>query len=131
VLVIDDDAWIRSIIAEFLTDAGFLVEQAGDSATGLSLAEEVQPDLILLDLALPMRSGLEVLHRLKERQPTRDIPIIIVSAYAMLLVRDVPVRAHGLLHKPLDLKELLDQVNKLVRQAHPSFHLLPPIGGRS
>jgi len=61
VLVIDDDAWIRSVIAEFLTAADFGVEQAADGASGLLLAEQVQPDVILLDLALPIRSGLEVL----------------------------------------------------------------------
>ena len=126
VLIIDDDAWIRSVIAEFLTDADFSVEQAADGASGLSLAEKVQPDVILLDLALPMRSGLEVLQRLKERQPTREIPIIIVSAYAMLLVRDMVARADGLLQKPFDLKELLDQVNQVVRGADPRFRLLPP-----
>ena len=90
------------------------------------MAEQIQPDVILLDLALPMRSGLEVLHRLKERQPTREIPIIILSAYAMLLVRDEATSADHLLEKPFNLKELLDHVNRVVRVAHPKFRLLPP-----
>jgi len=72
VLVIDDDEWIRAVIVDFLTDEGFAVEQAADGTTGLRIAEEVQPDVIPLYLALPMRSGLEVLQRLKERQPTRQ-----------------------------------------------------------
>ncbi len=126
VLVIDDDAWIRSVIADFLTDEGYSVNEAGDGSTGLEIAEQLQPDVILLDLALPMRSGLEVLQRLKERQPTREIPVIIVSAYAMLLVRDAAGRADGFVHKPIDLKQLLDHVNRLVRQADPRFRLLPP-----
>ncbi len=126
VLVIDDDAWIRSVIAEFLADEGYTVTQAGDGSSGLDLAERLQPDVILLDLALPMRSGLEVLQRLKERQPTREIPVIIVSAYAMLLIGDHAGRADGVVHKPIDLKQLLDHVNGLVRQADPSFRLLPP-----
>jgi DNA-binding response OmpR family regulator len=126
VLVIDDDHWIRSIIADELADEGFLVEQAGDGATGLRMAEELKPDLILLDLALPMRSGLEVLQQLKECQPTREIPIIIVSAYAMLLIRHDVIRPDRLLQKPFDVKELLDHVNQVVREAHPNFRLLPP-----
>lgn len=126
VLVIDDDAWIRSVIAEFLADEGYSVTEAGDGSSGLDLAERLQPDVILLDLALPMRSGLEVLERLKERQPTREIPVIIVSAYAMLLIGDRAGRADGVVHKPIDLKQLLDHVNSLVRQAHPRFRLLPP-----
>jgi two-component system phosphate regulon response regulator PhoB len=126
VLIIDDDAWIRSVIAELLIDADFSVEQAADSATGFSLAEQVQPDVILLDLALPMHSGLEVLQRMKEHHPTREIPVIIVSAYAMLLVRDKAARADGLLQQPIDLKELLNKVNQVVRGADPRFRLLPP-----
>ncbi len=126
VLVIDDDAWIRSVMAEFLADEGYSVIQAGDGSSGLDLAERLQPDVILLDLALPMRSGLEVLQRLKEWQPTREIPVIIVSAYAMLLVGDHAGRADGVVHKPIDLKQLLDHVNVLVRQADARFRLLPP-----
>jgi two-component system, OmpR family, phosphate regulon response regulator PhoB len=125
-LVIDDDQWIRSIISVALAEEGFLIEQASDGATGLRMADEVQPDLILLDLALPFRSGLDVLQGLRERQPTRDIPIIIVSAYAMLLIGDDLVRADRLLQKPFDLKELLNHVNQVVREAHPNFRLLPP-----
>ncbi len=124
-LIIDDDAWIRSVIAEFLTDEGYSVTEAADGSTGLHLAERLQPDVILLDLALPMRSGLEVLQRLNDRQPTREIPVIIVSAYAMLLGADRG-RANGLVHRPIDLRQLLDDVNGLVKQAHPRFRLLPP-----
>jgi CheY-like chemotaxis protein len=104
VLVIDDDAWIRSVIAEFLADEGYSVIQAGDSSSGLKLAERLQPDVILLDLALPMRSGLEVLERLRELQPTREIPVIVVSACAMLLVGDHAGRTDGVVHTPIDLK---------------------------
>ena len=126
VLVIDDDPWIRSVIAEFLADGGYSVTEAGDGSSGLDLAKRLQPDVILLDLALPMRSGLEVLQRLKARQPTREIPVIVVSAYAMLLIGEHAGRADGGVHKPIDLRQLLDHVNGLVRQAHPRFRLLPP-----
>ena len=113
-------------MAEFLTDEGLAVEQAGDGRTGLRLAEQLQPDLILLDLALPIRSGLEVLEQLKRRRPTRDIPILIVSAYATILVGEATERADGVLPKPVDLKQLLDRVNHLVKVADPRFRFLPP-----
>ena len=124
VLVIDDDALIRAAIAEYLTNEGYSVDQAADGETGLWMAEQLQPDLILLDLALPMRSGLEVLKRLKEGRPTHDIPVIIVSAYATLLMRDQPARAEDVLHKPFDLQELLTRVNQVARQPQPI--VLPP-----
>ena len=116
VLVIDDDKYIRSAIAELLTYEGYEVHQAEDGATGLVIAERLQPDLILLDLALPERSGLEVLQRVKESQPTRDIPVIIVSAYATLLLRVEATRAAGVLHKPFEFQELLNRVNEVARQ---------------
>jgi DNA-binding response OmpR family regulator len=126
VLLIDEDAWIRSLLADFLIDQGFCVEQATDSSTGLRTAEQIQPDIILVDVALPMRAGLEVICRLKQGAPTRDIPIIIVSDYAMLLVSDDVARRDRLVHERVNSKALLNQVNRLVRQAHPRFGLLPP-----
>src|SRR5579864_1988247 len=87
VLVIDDDVWIRSIMVELLEGDGFSVLEASDGDYGLYQAQQMRPDVILLDLALPGRAGLEVLTVLKNREPTREIPVIIVSAYALLLVR--------------------------------------------
>jgi DNA-binding response OmpR family regulator len=126
VLVIDDDAWIRTVIAELLKDEGYTVEQAADGSTGLRMTVLIQPDIILLDLGLPMRSGLDVLLRLMAQQPTRELPVTIASAYAMLLVRGEAGRADRLMHTPFDLKELLGQVRQVVGQAHPDFPSLPP-----
>jgi DNA-binding response OmpR family regulator len=126
VLVIDDDTWIGGVIADFLRDEGFAVEQVADGNAGLLMAELVQPDVVLLDLAMPVRSGLDVLRQMKQRESTRAIPVIIVSAYATLLVRDQSDRPDAFLQRPIDLKELLGRVNRIVRQAHPRFRLLPP-----
>jgi CheY-like chemotaxis protein len=86
---------------------------------------------VLLDLPLPTRSGLDVLRRMKQREPTREIPVIILSAYATLLVRADADRADGFLQKPIELKELLGRVNRTVRRAHPRFRLLPPVSCRA
>jgi CheY-like chemotaxis protein len=85
------------------------------------LAGERHPELILLDLALPGRSGLEVLNTLKESQPTREIPVIIVSAYALLLAGTAVGRADGLVQKPFDLTDLLLRV----KQARAHLGRLP------
>ncbi len=107
VLVVDDDEWIRSIITEMLVAEGYAVSQARNGATALELAERLQPSIILLDLALPGRSGLEVLQELKDRRPTYDIPVLVVSAYAMLLLGKDARRADGVIQKPFDLAKLL------------------------
>jgi CheY-like chemotaxis protein len=90
------------------------VVEASDGVRCLKLAQQRSPDVILLDLALPGRSGLEVLTVLKEQQPTREIPIIIVSAYALLLLRDGLRRADGMIQKPFDLADLLAKVREAV-----------------
>jgi CheY-like chemotaxis protein len=112
VLVVEDDPWIRSLMADLLAGEGYSVVQASDGKAGLSMAEENEPDVILLDLAMPEKSGLDVLHELKSSKPTQDIPVIVVSAYAMLMMGSDARRADGVIQKPFDLADLLLQVEQ-------------------
>lgn len=112
VLVVEDDPWIRSLMADLLAGEGYSVVQAADGKAGLDMAEESDPDVILLDLAMPEKSGLDVLHELKSSKPTRDIPVIVVSAYAMLMMGSDARRADGVIQKPFDLADLLLQVEQ-------------------
>jgi CheY-like chemotaxis protein len=118
VLVVEDDPWIRSLMADLLAGEGYSVVQASDGKAGLELAEENEPDVILLDLAMPEKSGLDVLHELKNSQPTSDIPVIIVSAYAMLMMGSDARRADGVIQKPFDLADLLVQVEQAAARGH-------------
>ena len=112
VLVVEDDPWIRSLMADLLAGEGYTVVQAADGKAGLDMAEQNDPDVILLDLAMPEKSGLDVLHELKSSKPTRDIPVIVVSAYAMLMMGSDARRADGVIQKPFDLADLLMQVEQ-------------------
>ncbi len=112
VLVVEDDPWIRSLMADLLSGEGYTVVQAPDGRAGLNLAQQQEPDVILLDLAMPEKSGLDVLHELKNSKPTRDIPVIVVSAYAMLMMGSDARRADGVIQKPFDLADLLTQVEQ-------------------
>ena len=117
VLVVEDDPWIRSLMADLLAGEGYAVVQASDGKAGLELAEQNEPDVILLDLAMPEKSGLDVLHELKSSKPTRDIPVIVVSAYAMLMMGSDARRADGVIQKPFDLADLLAGEGYTVVQA--------------
>src|ERR1700694_2256844 len=112
VLVVEDDPWIRSLMADLLAGEGYSVVQAADGKAGLEMAEDSEPDVILLDLAMPEKSGLDVLHELKSSKPTRDIPLIVFSAYAMLMRASAARRADGVIQKPFDLADLLLQVEQ-------------------
>jgi DNA-binding response OmpR family regulator len=112
VLIVDDDALIRASMAEVLSSEGYAVTEAADGADALRLASEVEPEIVLLDLALPGHSGIEVLKVLQAERPTREMRVVVVSAYAQLLL-DEDVRHDGVLHKPFALDELLQRVRQL------------------
>src|SRR5438046_9075039 len=95
VLVVEDDPWIRSLMADLLTGEGYAVVQASDGKAGLEMAEDNEPDVILLDLAMPEKSGLDVLHELKTAKPTRDIPASVVSASALMVMGSDARRGEG------------------------------------
>src|SRR5205085_5150489 len=85
VLVIEDDPWTRTITTALLAGEGFAVVEAKNGEEGLQQARDHTPDAILLDLALPTKSGLDVLRELKGESATATIPVIIVSAYGTLM----------------------------------------------
>lgn len=114
ILVVDDDPTIRGMVADLLNNEGYAVLQAPDGAAGVALAEAHRPDLILLDLAMPRASGLEVLESLRRNDPTREIPVIVVSAYAPLLSADLREGATSVLQKPFAVDALLEEVEQVV-----------------
>ena len=112
VLVVDDDADTRRRIASTLAGAGWSVRQAADGEQALLLAREHVPELILLNLALPGVSGLEVLRTLKRwtDQPTR---VVVVSFYAGLMRLPDLRLADGVVQKPFAAADLLAEVARV------------------
>jgi len=107
VLVVDDDEAIREIMAEVLRDDGYDVVCAenGDQAM-LEIRKERTPDLVLLDLMMPVLSGWEVLEQLQANETLSRIPVVVVSA-----MNAPGAREH--LPKPIDLQQLLATVGRL------------------
>jgi FixJ family two-component response regulator len=120
VLVIDADAGVRSAIADLLAGAGYAVEQTCEAATGLQMAAVLEPGVILVNLALPMRSGLDVLNRLKEQQPTCEIPVTVVGAYAIVLMRSNAGHVDWSPRDPLNPEQLLQHVRHVTTLKHPN-----------
>ena len=79
ILIIEDDRFLRELIARKLTDEGFDTSEAGEGEQGLKKIKEEKPDLVLLDLILPSIDGFEVLSRMKEDPKLSAIPVIILS----------------------------------------------------
>ncbi|MGI9149743.1 MAG: response regulator [Chloroflexota bacterium] len=117
VLVIEDDPWTRTITTALLAGEGFAVVEAKTGEEGLKMARRHAPHVILLDLALPTKSGLEVLRELKSEWSTDAIPVIIVSAYAGLMNQEDARQAAGVVQKPFDYDDLVNQVERALARA--------------
>ena len=118
VLVVEDDPSIAIGLRINLESEGYVVHVAEDGDAGLELARTIEPDLIVLDLMLPKRNGLEVLHDL--RVEGRTMPIIILSAKAgeMDKVAGLELGAEDYVAKPFSLAELLARVRAALRRGH-------------
>jgi two-component system sensor histidine kinase/response regulator len=106
---------------------GIHLMNAMDGMTGAEMAQQQQPDLILLDLNLPMMSGLEVLQLLK-RQMENPAPIVIISADATAgqIERLMEAGAYTYLTKPLDIKRFLEVLDEILRSPKPELGLPAP-----
>src|SRR3954469_1218798 len=128
VLVIEADPSIAIGLRSSLESEGFGVDVADDGESGLTLARDTSPDLIVLDIMLPRMNGLEVLHDL--RAEGRTMPIIILSAKAaeMDKVAGLELGAEDYVAKPFSLAELLARVRAALRRGHaPAASLRRPI----
>src|SRR5271165_4498009 len=114
ILVIDDEAGIRESLEVLLTLEGYQVRMAADGPQGLRILELENFDLVLLDLALPGQSGLELLPQIKERQP--QLPVIMITAYGTVenVVDAIRAGAENFVQKPWDNEKLLADIRSAV-----------------
>ena len=85
VLVVEDDEAVSSLLVALLEDRGYAAVPAMDGRSAIELARKLAPHLITLDLALPGTDGHEVLENLKANPQTRDIPVVVISAFTQIL----------------------------------------------
>jgi CheY-like chemotaxis protein len=117
ILVVEDNEMNRDGLSRMLVRQGFEVLVAVDGLDGLEVAQAEQPDLILMDLAMPQVDGWECARRLKAEPRTRAIPIIALSAHAMLGEREKALAAgcDEFDTKPLDFHGLLGKMDRLLQ----------------
>jgi DNA-binding response OmpR family regulator len=114
VLVIDDDLPLRGMLAAALRQHGFQVLLAGDGAEGQRALTIHNPDVVLLDLAMPDVNGWDFLQRLQETGHLGKVPIIVVSAHLHVdpqAILQMGVKA--ILPKPFNLPELIDVIEHI------------------
>jgi DNA-binding response OmpR family regulator len=117
ILVVDDDPDIITAISASLSETGAAIETAGDGAAAVTKAESLDPDLVILDIMLPQKSGFLVLEKLRQNRPRGSKPAVIMITgnegrrhrqYAEALGVD------AYLNKPFKMERLLELSEKLL-----------------
>ena len=112
ILVVDDEADVRNVVSAILKQAGYEVVVAEYGLSGYSKAQSEQPDLVLLDLMMPVVDGFEVLTKLKKNPDTSSIPVIILTAKidAASERECMQLGAADYIKKPWGPRELQDRI---------------------
>ena len=118
IVAVDDEASLLKVVRYALEQEGFEVHTAGDAAGGAFLVGEVHPDLLILDVMLPGKSGLDLAREIRE---TSNVPIIILSARGDEVDRILGLEfgADDYVTKPFSPRELVSRVKAILRRAGP------------
>ena len=122
-LLVEDDAALAELVAFHFERAGFAVTRTGDGEEALILVNEAKPDLVLLDWMVEGTSGIEVCRRLRRREATADLPIIMLTARGDEddRIRGLETGADDYVTKPFSPKELLARAQALLRRRRPNL----------
>jgi two-component system, cell cycle response regulator DivK len=116
ILIVEDNELNREMLSRRLTRRGYTVFLAIDGEEGLAVAQAQVPDLVLMDMSLPVVDGWEATRRLKKDQVLRHIPVIALTAHAMANDRDKALQAgcDDYDTKPIELPRLLAKIESLL-----------------
>ena len=116
ILIVEDNEMNRDMLSRRLTKRGYEITMAFDGKQGVEMAQADGPDLILLDMSLPVMDGWEAAGHLKGDDRTKDIPVIALTAHAMAgdMEKALEAGADDYDTKPVDLKRLLGKIEALL-----------------
>lgn len=117
ILIIEDDEFLRSLLNTRLSAEGFSVSMAIDGKDGLKKIKEEKPDMVLLDLLLPIMDGFEVLSAAKSNESTKSIPVLILSNLGQKKDVDRGLKmgaADYIIKSQFTVEEIIDKIKKTV-----------------
>src|SRR6267143_2618705 len=118
VLVVDDDPDIRELLFTALEDEGFEVVPAENGREALAIIKTFRPDVIVLDLMMPVMDGWQFANELRARdEGDEDIPLVLLSAARDLKTHAKALAAADIIEKPFDLSELLPKIARIASAA--------------
>ena len=118
VLVAEDNPVNRELLHELLENRGYSVTEASNGQEALDMVEQSQPDLLLLDIGMPVLDGFAVMRKIRENPRLATLPVLAVTAYAMREDRNNVLNAgfDGYLSKPINARDLVDELERLLRK---------------
>ena len=122
ILLVEDNEMNRDMLSRRLSERGYEVLIAQDGGEGVAMARPRSPDLILMDMSLPVVDGWEATRRIKSESQTRSIPVIALTAHAMAGDEE-KARSAGCDDfdtKPVELPRLLTKIEALLRRPRPA-----------
>ncbi|MBE0618245.1 MAG: response regulator [Proteobacteria bacterium] len=121
VLVVEDNDDNRALVVKVLSRRGYRVLEAVSGEQAVEMAVRERPDLVLMDLNLEGMSGFDATRRLKGDPELRGVPVVALTAYAMVGDRERALEAgcDGYLSKPVDVRRLPEQVEDFLRERRP------------
>jgi len=114
VLVVDDTAFMRSVIREILSSEGFEVAEAENGKVALEIYENIRPDVVTLDIVMPEMDGIEVLKKLKEMDPNAKVIMCTALGEEQILKRAIKMGAKGYVIKPFQPNKVVEEVKKVL-----------------
>lgn len=116
ILLVEDDPMIRDLLSRRLIIGGYQVITARDGAQAVQSARVERPELIIMDMGLPVLNGWQATHRIRSMPLTHNIPIIALTAYAMKedRVKCLAVGCNDYETKPVDFTRLLEKIRALI-----------------
>ena len=123
VLIADDEPNQLELVSFNLTQAGYKVTKASDGQQALELAEELMPDLLLLDWMMPKLSGIDVCRAMRQKKELKHLPVIMLSARGEEgdKILGLDIGADDYITKPFSPRELLSRVQAVLRRSRPAL----------
>jgi CheY-like chemotaxis protein len=116
ILIAEDNAVNRELLRELLERRGHTVAEACDGEEALRMIEQTQPDLLLLDIGMPLLDGFGVMRKIRESPRFASLPVVAVTAYAMQGDREkiLSSKFDGYLSKPVNARSLGEELDRLL-----------------
>ncbi|HSG27376.1 MAG TPA: response regulator, partial [Candidatus Krumholzibacterium sp.] len=125
VLVVDDDPNVVEIITESLKSKGYQTDSALDGESALTRYEDFKPDLVVLDVGLPLKDGFTVCDEIRSRDVHSDIPVIMISgsSFPDTMLRGFDSGAQDYIRKPFSVKEVIAKIDHFLEEADDKKNL--------